>query len=83
LRTNLIVEIAAHAHKSFCALNIDCNRRSIFGAREELIVSKVLKVLNLVVVKKTKGVRKLLFFAWVAFTLTRAWEVSAVKHASM
>jgi hypothetical protein len=80
LRTNLIVEIAAHAHKSFCALNIDCNRRSIFGAREELIVSKVL---NLVVVKKTKGVRKLLFFAWVAFTLTRAWEVSAVKHASM
>jgi hypothetical protein len=80
LRTNLIVEIAAHAHKSFCALNIDCNRRSIFGAREELIVSKVL---NLVVVKKTKGVRKLLFFAWVAFTLARAWEVSAVKHASM
>jgi len=80
LRTNLIVEIAAHAHKKFCALNIDCNRRSIFGAREELIVSKVL---NLVVVKKTKGVRKLLFFAWVAFTLTRAWEVSAVKHASM
>ena len=56
---------------------------TLIGAREELIVSKVLKVLNLVVVKKTKGVRKLLFFAWVAFTLTRAWEVPALKHASM
>ena len=53
---------------------------TLIGAREELIVSKVL---NLVVVKKTKGVRKLLFFAWVAFKLTRAWEVPALKHASM